>query len=178
MEIDIKTLRELGYDCFHTGSREICDPFPLDTDDDYLVTVKDNTSLQFIHNLLTVGGWNKGGSEYNNNPGFWSWRRAEVNVLTTANHEYSEKFKLATRVAKALNVLKKAERIQLFEAIVYQTDPLHEPGRDLTKFLKKDDPVQKQEFNIVLNAQVARLNQTVWDQMIQPINLPGIKIIR
>lgn len=138
MEINIETLSRLGFDCFRTGSREICNPPPLDTDEDYLVWSLSEVS-GYLDVLLELGGWTYQDRPYGENLEFDSWRKGSVNILKTSDTNFALKFKLATKVAKGFNLLKKEDRISLFEAILYDRGSLYVPGRDWKKFLPKED---------------------------------------
>jgi len=138
MEIDVETLNRLGFTTYHTGSREICNPPSLDTDDDYLVFASGDY-FAILPRLLELSGWDRGGIEYNRIPEFWSWRKGPVNLIVTGNSGFYDKFVLATRVAKEMNLLMKVDRIHLFEAILYQTGPLYSPDVDYRTYVKEPD---------------------------------------
>ena len=105
------------------GSRVTCDPAPMDTDCDYLVL----TRSQKIHTILQKDGWTQDtGAPKNNNPRdytnavhFKSWRKGETNLIITDKGTFYDKFVLASRLAKQFNLLKKADRIALFQAVLY-----------------------------------------------------------
>lgn len=169
----------------NTGSRVICNPPPVDTDDDYLFLV-DTAAIKSLEEKLVEEGFIQAGSmdpnneiEYQylwskNNSGeihedifhtdtgypigyktgtytllsitplpkkstqaknleewpdyqnlgenhshlFHSWKKDQLNFILTASLEYFENFYRATILAKKLNLLKKEDRITLFEAIV------------------------------------------------------------
>lgn len=100
------------------GSRVTCDPSPLDTDEDWLVLVRSSTDV-----LLSNAGFSQDGSpEFytgNDNGGFRSWRKGDVNVVTTESREFFDRFVTATDLAKRFNLLAKADRIALFQAVLY-----------------------------------------------------------
>ena len=97
------------------GSRETCDPKPTDTDDDRLVLVRD---LQTFVGSLTQAGFTVGGS-FICEQDFASLRRDKINIIATEKEEFYRRFMAATRVAKRFNFLKKADRITLFQAVLY-----------------------------------------------------------
>lgn len=97
------------------GSRRTCSPAPVDTDDDYLVWVKD--TYKFKEALGPE--WDQEGTDYDSLSQFVSFRRGGVNFIVTDSYNFFEKFQLATWVARELNLLNKGHRKTLFQAILY-----------------------------------------------------------
>lgn len=99
-----------------TGSRYICDPPPMDTDDDTLFLV-DAKDLLDINCDLMLAGWEIGGSIA---PGdiWYSYKKGVDNYLITTSDSHYAKWITATRLAKAFNLLNKQDRIALFEVVV------------------------------------------------------------
>jgi hypothetical protein len=106
------------------GSRVTCDPPPTDTDEDYLVLVKDRQTA--------VAGLKAIGFEYSSTPEqvekyeqmnisaqwkFTSLWFGDINYIVTDSQFFFERFLTATHVCKTLNLLKKEDRIMVFEAI-------------------------------------------------------------
>ncbi len=102
------------------GSRVTCDPAPEDTDEDFLCLV--NNSMK-DGELLEAAGFSQDGLPKfytgNDNGGFRSYRRGDTNVITTESMEFFELFMTATHLAKQFNLLKKADRIALFQGVLY-----------------------------------------------------------
>src|ERR1700677_1421647 len=105
------------------GSRITCNPPPTGTDQDYLILVKPRL-LNPLMKFLQVTEWEGGGS----NPGvmnheeddtFESYRKGDDNLIITTSETYFDKFMVATSVAKRFNLLKKEDRIILFDAVLY-----------------------------------------------------------
>lgn len=106
------------------GSRVTCDPPPLDTDQDYLVLV-DEEDAEAVFSLLSTIGYALDGSD----PGdafnvadegcFQSYSYSDVNLIITADESFFGRFMAASSVAKRLNLLDKADRIALFQAVLY-----------------------------------------------------------
>jgi hypothetical protein len=126
----------------HTGSRVICNPIPLNTDDDYLLLIATGNQ-ETIQQLLTIDGYIKGGSlgaqwrkPLEENPDysmrrldgttFRSWKKGEINIILTCDKNYFENFYCATLIAKRLNLLRKEERVELFEAICFDRWPKYD----------------------------------------------------
>ena len=108
-----------------TGSREICNPPPIETDDDYIVLVRDIEKAELYLEtavLATLEGSEPDDPFANNSP-FVSMRFGDVNFILTQDWYFFSKFVLATKVAKKLNLLKKEDRICLFQAILYGNAP-------------------------------------------------------
>ena len=109
-----------------TGSRVICDPAPVGTDADFLCMSPRDRSEQ----LEALGFVSAGLPSFytgNDNGQFRSWRRGEVNLITTPDLEFYERFRTATALARRFNLLDKGDRIALFQAVLYgvRVDDLH-----------------------------------------------------
>lgn len=196
---------EYCQDAFATGSRVICDPPVLDTDEDYLLLVEPSV-VKHLEERLVKEGFEQGGSLKNRTTGeiefetisdlvlegyksqgwkvwdiypdnihkifrhkkvvpeellefpdmsdpdkkglFRSWKKpseitgftipdplsttagsinyiekpvrsSELNLIVTCSVEYFNNFFKATRLATQLNLLKKADRVRLFEAVCH-----------------------------------------------------------
>lgn len=122
---------------YQSGSRVICDPPVIDTDDDHLVLVCD---LDSANQLFSDLGWsncmqNWAGREDTDSgialdedqyaaedkygARFSAWRQGEINVIVTDDTTLYLRSVGATLVAKELNLCAKPERIALFRAIKY-----------------------------------------------------------
>lgn len=106
------------------GSRVTCNPPPTDTDEDYLVLVKDKVAA--IAGLLAIG------FEFSADPvkdaeyakmnetsqyRFTSLWMGDINYIVTDSEFFFERFLTATHICKTLNLLNKADRIMVFEAV-------------------------------------------------------------
>jgi len=106
------------------GSRVTCDPAPRDTDRDWLVLI-DAADENKLMEYLSADQWQIGGSlpdEENKTPAeqrFISFTKGIENVIVTSSEEFHRRFIAATSVAKMLNVLDKAQRVALFQAVLY-----------------------------------------------------------
>jgi len=98
-----------------TGSRYICNPPVLTTDKDTIILV-DGFSDYF--RLLDEEGWDRADNEYSIDGYFTSWRKDEENYIVIEDEKYYDASVVATEAAKALNLLKKEDRITLFESII------------------------------------------------------------
>lgn len=110
------------------GSRVTCNPAPTDTDRDWLLLMS-NDDMTPLFIALDGNGWTCGGSDIpddaNNTPPedrFWSFTRAEDNLIITTSPTFFRRFMAATAVAKRLNLLHKQDRIALFQAVLYAND--------------------------------------------------------
>lgn len=107
------------------GSRVTCNPPPMDTDADFLLLV-DEQHADRIRSEVMTGGFELDGSDLSdvvlNTPEdhqFNSYSDGEVNLIITASPTFFRRFMAATSVAKRLNLLDKADRIALFQAVLY-----------------------------------------------------------
>lgn len=100
------------------GSRATCTPAPMDTDEDWLVLLLPNSKVQ-LEILLGMFGYVEGGSEDCCNM-FTSFNHPshKYNFILTDNKEWHDKFMLATKIAKKLNLMQKDDRIDLFNIIL------------------------------------------------------------
>ena len=70
-------------------------------------------------------GWRLGGSKPTDETAvpddqtFWSYTKGDVNLIVTKNPVFFARFLAATSVSKRLNIMKKADRIALFQAVLY-----------------------------------------------------------
>lgn len=106
------------------GSRVTCNPPPTDTDEDYLVLVKNRQEA--INGLRSIGFEFSGDEEVNaeyvrmNETSQWRFTSlffGDVNYIVTDSPFFFERFLTATHVCKTLNLLRKEDRIMVFEAI-------------------------------------------------------------
>ena len=101
----------------YVGSRITCNPPPKDTDEDVLLLTDDLNTL--IGDCIEVGFTRDGDATASYPTEFVSLRNGTMNFIITDNEEFFKKFMLATHVCKSLNVLLKAHRICVFQAILY-----------------------------------------------------------
>lgn len=105
------------------GSRRTCNPPPMDTDDDYLVLVKDH--YEFRAHIAELGFTLLGSlvadasEPLDAEDRFSSYMLGDINLIVTQDENFYHKFLAATSVAKRLNLLVKADRIALFQAVLY-----------------------------------------------------------
>ena len=101
----------------YVGSRITCNPPPKDTDEDVLLLTDDLNT--FIGDCIEVGFTRDGDATASYPTEFVSLRNGTMNFIITDTEEFFKKFMLATHVCKSLNVLLKAHRICVFQAILY-----------------------------------------------------------
>lgn len=111
------------------GSRITCNPPPTDTDLDVLLLIKPKEFWNAIE-CLQDEGFELGGSDLvpaeesfpTEWEGFQSYKKGDINYIITTSEEFFDKFMLATNIAKELNLLKKEDRIALFQRVLYGVD--------------------------------------------------------
>jgi len=118
------------------GSRVTCNPPPTGTDQDWLVWVDRIEEYDQLADFLLLNGWEIGGSrvpeDVNYLPEsqrFNSFVKGEDNVIITKSEEFHRRFLAASAMAKHFNLLKKEDRISLFQAVLYGVnfDPNFQP---------------------------------------------------
>jgi len=107
------------------GSRVTCNPPPKGTDADYLLYLLDSQESA-LRAVMEDDGWELGGSvigdDVNHIPAedrFYSYKLGDVNLIITKSQSFSHRFLAATSIAKGLNLLEKADRVALFQAVLY-----------------------------------------------------------
>lgn len=120
-----------------TGSRVICNPAPTNTDEDWVVQITTNSRLVLFRDFLTEDGWELNvGEQYEEHidlfseegelSGFASFKKVVdgtiYNILLVGSHAAFRLWTTATGLAKAMNLTKKSERVELFRAILYNEE--------------------------------------------------------
>lgn len=101
---------------FSTGSRVICNPPPTDTDNDTIVLV--NGALDW-QKLLEDEGWVRDGKDAYSGEEFVSYRKGDDNYICTESDWMFACYCIATVCAQEMNLLKKEDRIRVFETARY-----------------------------------------------------------
>jgi hypothetical protein len=107
------------------GSRITCSPAPIDTDADWLCIRHWHVDFALMDCSLSEAGWRLGGSDISDDNAltpdakFWSYKKGDVNLIIAETELFFTRFLAATSVAKRLNLLNKADRIALFQAVLY-----------------------------------------------------------
>lgn len=107
------------------GSRVTCNPPPTATDRDFIVLIAEDKWFDFIAEVTQIG-WVQGGSNLPDDANilppekrFLSFVLGRDNLIVTRSPIFYERFIAATHVAKQLNLLRKSDRIMLFQAVLY-----------------------------------------------------------
>jgi hypothetical protein len=102
---------------FKTGSSVICNPPVTDTDVDFCVFTanpKDHAAA------LGDDDWELGGShvgDFDEGEGFSSYRKGNENIILIWDRAHYEAMYVATDLATKMNLLRKDDRIDLFQTI-------------------------------------------------------------
>jgi hypothetical protein len=105
-----------------TGSRVICNPPPLNTDEDWVVLVlstKDYERQMIRYGFKVDGSKVEDAFHEKRIDGFRSLKKGDLNIIITKSRDFYSRFVAATRVAKRLNLTKKSDRVALFQAVLY-----------------------------------------------------------
>lgn len=144
-----------------TGSRYICNPAPMDTDEDWVVLIKSERQGDFNKHMTDNEFW-RSHKNYFSNSDFQSWRHRHDpsvddvrNFIVTADPEWYQLFVEATEIAKEENLLKKEDRIKLFELI-------------MAKVRKKEErQYQKTREYMMRMAELERIQQKNYNQYLE-----------
>ena len=117
-----------GYvDSYATGSQVICNPIPLDADEDHVVFTKRLwAAVRYLEDREYIAEGSMAEEECR---GFVSMRKEKVNLILTQDLTFFSRFVHATDEARAQNLLEKKDRIALFQRFLYSknsdetTDP-------------------------------------------------------
>jgi len=136
------------FDCatFPTGSRFICDPPVMNTDEDTVVFVDVLLRSSLDRELREYGFKVPYGREYDAlKNDFTSYKKDEVNLIVTWKQEFYNKYVHATLCAKRLNLIRKEDRIKLFEGMIYERyGDMEVPGEEEEKLVDNySNPVQE-----------------------------------
>lgn len=113
-----EVLERLGLTVYHaTGSRYICNPPVLNTDDDMLVFTD---CIEETTTRLILEGWSTDSSDRYpfSSSSFKSFRKGIGNIILTGERQFFNRFLSATILAKYLNLLNKVDRVALFASII------------------------------------------------------------
>lgn len=107
------------------GSRITCNPPVTNTDEDFLILVREE-KWEPLKSHLFSEGWVLDGSEVSDavnhltkDERFNSFSCNGVNLIATRSEEFHKRFLAATSVVKKFNLLEKPDRIILFQAVLY-----------------------------------------------------------
>lgn len=104
-----------------TGSREICNPPPMDTDEDWVVLVAPSR-MKDLKTVLLLDEWKECcDATYEEakkiDATFCAYRKGEINLIFTQTDLMYERWKFATKLCKFLNLKDKAQRIGVFTMV-------------------------------------------------------------
>ena len=116
------------------GSSVTCQPAPVGCDFDVLILMSPESADQFCETMQNIGFDIELGAGYAanclkaqlNEDTFNSYRCDDINFIVTCSADFYHKFVVATDLAKLFNLLKKSDRIALFQGVLYHNRPLPE----------------------------------------------------
>ncbi|WP_412063749.1 hypothetical protein [Rhizobium sp. SYY.PMSO] len=104
------------------GSRVTCSPAPTDT----VLILAPRGNLAALFATCECADFEVDGSRVTNaessleaSDTFKSFKKGDLNFIVTADAAFFKKFMAATSVARRLNLLDKADRVALFQAVLY-----------------------------------------------------------
>ena len=106
-------LGKSGLPFFRTGSREMCNPAPTNTDVDFVV-LDLNGDNNFVMGCKRIGFKNCGENEYEDDE-FCAIRKGDVNLIIVESPYWFSQWQKATVKTKSLNILDKKLRVAAFE---------------------------------------------------------------
>lgn len=118
----VEQLKPLFISITPVGSRVTCNPPPTDTDRDFLVLVSPEKWGELSELLID---WEHDGSDVSDPEildaalAFQSYSLGNDNIIATKCPEFHRRFLAASSVAKRLNLMQKADRVALFQAVLY-----------------------------------------------------------
>lgn len=106
-----------------TGSNYICNPPVNNTDIDILCYIDPDEHQLFVNNGFSTTTID---NLYQQMPDFISWKNGNINIITVCDRDFYERFVIATKLARKYNLTNKADRVELFQAILYSKNPSEE----------------------------------------------------
>jgi hypothetical protein len=117
MTHELDFLKPLVMDMFPTGSRVICNPPVLDTDEDWVLMVPERRSF---HDILVDAGYHRTSKSYYRVASSITTYRSDlnnINLIVTDDQGMFDRWREATEIATQENLTNKEDRIKLFELI-------------------------------------------------------------
>lgn len=115
-------INEFGVMPLLTGSRFICDSVPDESDWDYVLQVPNlNSEVAGLIGYLAERDFViESGEHYQVGAStFISMRKDNINFLISKDKEWCKKHRIATRLCKKLKLNGKADRVAVFQALLY-----------------------------------------------------------
>jgi hypothetical protein len=117
MTHELDFLKPLVMDMIPTGSRVICNPPVLDTDEDWVLMVPERHS--FEDTLINAGYYRTSKRYYRVASSITTYRSDfnNINLIVTDDQNMFDRWREATEIATQENLTNKEDRIKLFELI-------------------------------------------------------------
>ena len=110
-------LKPIVMDMIPTGSRVICNPAPINTDEDWVIMCPSRNALE--RELVKQGYTRTSKRYYRVSSKITTYRHPDndLNLIVTDSQDQFDRWREATEIATQQNLLKKEGRIKLFELI-------------------------------------------------------------
>ena len=159
------------------GSRVTCSPPPMDTDEDFLLLVKDlDESVKKLKEIgFDTGMTKEQEAEYaslqrTSGGRFKSLRFGDVNYIVTQSAFFFDRFLTATHICKTLNVMDKKQRILIFSG-VFGDSHLHKTSGITKTILEKvQDDIYSKTFEEGVESTPFEEHVAVQQPMYRPVN--------
>lgn len=106
-----------------TGSRYICEPPVMDTDEDWVLDCSKPGQMTQADEVLKKHGFfisDLKDDDYDDiNENFTAYRLGHLNIVLCNSAKFYNLFVFATELAASMNILEKGNRIKLFQGILY-----------------------------------------------------------
>jgi len=157
---DKQELQEISLCMFPTGSRIICNPPVLDTDEDWYILVSNLDEFEkAAFDLGFEETTKKDGYGFKSD--FITFRRDEINLIVTEDLEFFQCGALATSACILKNTLDKKDRIYIFEWMRTHSYNIPYAVRNWESYYDRKKAAEIRRKNVSSGAYQQQLNQAM-----------------